>query len=556
MDSGERRRQTARTARLGFLVIANVAAALLLIRSLTGGSGEVGGAPPEESAMEAPSELLVIEEVAEPRRALTLPRLVVTPDAELARRLERHIAAAVEDARRRSQGKVSAANSVIAVHVFDPVGGGALVSRQAGLGLKPASNMKLVTSAAALVTLGPDWNFETRFHSTAPIQGGVLRGDLVVRAGGDPLFDIDADGAVAHLFDPVVSALRSRGIRAVEGALVLDQGSYQEPGPGPGWPGASQHWQEHCALSGGFSANAGCLTAVVESTTAGESARSEVRPLHNGLQRVGTVRTMGARSRLNINVGASGGQATLRGEMPSSVPLWTSRFSHPDPIELFGTTLEAALADGGIELRGGRRRERDLPQGETLATLRTPLETVLTPINRDSNNAVADQLFLALGDALGQGGTRAGGARAVGQALEILGVSAKGLVQVDGSGLSRDDRITAEQLSSLLAGVLQLDPSLRDPFIHSLAVAGRSGSLQSRMKAEPTVGRVFAKTGWIEGSGSLSGYVETLAGEVLCFSILVDYPKVSGLNRYCWKPMQDEICAELVSWERSGGRVR
>ena len=182
--------------------------------------------------------------------------------------------------------------------------------------------------------------------------------------------------------------------------------------------------------------------------------------------------------------------------------------------------------------------------------------SVLSPINTDSNNAVADQLFFALGDARAGAGTRAGGARAVTQALAELGVSHAGLVQVDGSGLSRDDRVTAEQLTRLLAAVLELDPRQRQAFLDSLAVSGESGSLEKRMTEEAMRGRVLAKTGWISGTGALSGYVRNGAGRLLCFSILVDYPKVSGMNKYCWKPMQDRICEALAAWRPSAGGVR
>jgi len=209
-----------------------------------------------------------------------------------------------------------------------------------------------------------------------------------------------------------------------------------------------------------------------------------------------------------------------------------------------------------VRVSGPTRRQREVPIGQELARLRTPLASVLGPINADSDNAVADQLFLALGAARAGAGTRAGGRQAVAAALEQLGVSDEGLVQVDGSGLSRDDRVTAEQLTGLLAAVLRLEAAPRSAFLDSLAVSGTSGSLEQRMTGPELRGRVRAKTGWISGAGSLSGYVETSEGELLCFSILIQYPKVAGLNKYCWKPMQDEICAELAAWRRPGGSVR
>jgi D-alanyl-D-alanine carboxypeptidase/D-alanyl-D-alanine-endopeptidase (penicillin-binding protein 4) len=130
------------------------------------------------------------------------------------------------------------------------------------------------------------------------------------------------------------------------------------------------------------------------------------------------------------------------------------------------------------------------------------------------------------------------------EALEELGVDPAGLVQVDGSGLSRENRARAEQLVALLEAVLRGDPASADAFLSSLAVAGETGTLEDRMGG--IAGRVRAKTGWIAGASALSGFASTDGGETIAFSILVEYPMVGGLNTSCWKPMQDGICKVLV----------
>ena len=459
------------------------------------------------------------------------------------------IADSLASAARATKDTVNARNTTVAVCVRRLGRPGALVALEADRALRPASNMKLVTAAAPLVLLGPDAMLETPFDAGGELDGGVLRGDLVVRAGGDPLFDPSADGRVAHLLAPLVADLRAAGLTRIAGNLVLDEGGYAAPAPGPGWPDASQYWQEHCALAGGFSANAGCLTAVVGATRTGELARAEVHPLHHGLARTGTVRTV-ALPPLDVRVGVQGvgtRQVVLDGKIPASVPHWTSRFAHPDPVELFGNVLAAALREGGIVLDGQVVRARRPETLRTLATLRTPVISLLGPINTDSNNAVADQLFLALGGRLYGEPTRAGGAKATAAALEKLGVSAKGLVQVDGSGLSRDDRITARQLAALLDAVLAEPGPRADAFLASLAVGGETGTLSARLKEKDVRGRVRAKTGFIGGTSTLSGVIETAAGEWLVFSILIEYPRFGGLNTSHWKPLQDELVKELLS---------
>jgi D-alanyl-D-alanine carboxypeptidase/D-alanyl-D-alanine-endopeptidase (penicillin-binding protein 4) len=236
----------------------------------------------------------------------------------------------------------------------------------------------------------------------------------------------------------------------------------------------------------------------------------------------------------------------VRGKLPVRSARYTAECAHTDPVELFGQAFAARLRAAGIELGGSVRRARHAPAGTRLAELVTPLVAYLVPINTESVNAVTDQLFLALGQELEGAGTAAGGARATARALAQLGVDTTGFVQRDGSGLSRENRVTARQLTELLAAVLELDARTAGLYRDSLAVAGETGTLGKRMRDSPAAGRVRAKTGFIAGVSSLSGVVQSNDDRELVFSCIVSYPPVDGLNTKCWKPMQDELCDLLV----------
>lgn len=498
-----------------------------------------GAAPGAKAAGEAASG----DDVAERPRS-----------AALAQAIEREIARAVGRAREGSKGRVHGANTTVAVHVRD-LEGGVLVARQASRALRPASNLKLLTCATALVLLGPDAHFETPFEAAGPIAEGVLRGDLVARAGGDPLYRDGGDGGIETWIEPLARELHEAGIERVTGALVLDEGTFPEPAPGPAWPDEREHWQEYCALAGGFSANAGCITATISPGPVGGSATVRVRPREHGLERKGAVTTGPRRSSLSVAVEARPRGLTVRGKIPADVPTYAPRFAAPDPVELFGHAVVGELARHGVVVEGGHRRERGVPDGpggSVVARLRSPVDDTLAPILRDSNNSVADQLFLATAHLVGLPGSRAGGFDATRRALDRLGVPTDGLAQVDGSGLSRDNRVSAEQLTALLAAMRREAGASADLFLDALPVAGKSGSLSGRMRSGPASGRVRAKTGFIGGTSGLSGFVETAAGETLVFSILVDYPVFSGLNTSAWKPMQDGICAVIAAWEGDG----
>ena len=319
----------------------------------------------------------------------------IRADPRLAARIRGRIAEYQERAERETKGRIKPAEVAVSVHVREigheagreigheaghEVGaeggaGGGLVAIEPDRPMRPASNLKLVTTAAALVLLGPDGGFDTALETTGAVESGVLAGDLVVRAGGDPLYDPDAGGSVDALLAPALAQLRAKGVRSIQGAIVLDELDYALPSPAPGWPETSQRWSEFCALAGGFSANAGCLTAIVRAGAPGSPARVEVEPRRSGLVPRLSVTTGPARSALDVRVEARNGVVLVEGRIPKDVPEWSTRFAAPDPVELFGAVLSGALETGGIAVRDGVRRAHAPLAGRwtPLARIRTPL---------------------------------------------------------------------------------------------------------------------------------------------------------------------------------------
>src|SRR5262249_29869459 len=152
------------------------------------------------------------------------------------------------------KGRANAGNVRVAACVRELPGSGDLVALAADEPHRPASNLKLVTTAAALVLLGRDARWVTPVESAAALANGELQGDLVLHASGDPLCDPEGHGRVEGRLHALARELAAGGLRRIRGDLVLDQGTFPDPGPGPSWPDASQRWAEYCALSGGFSA--------------------------------------------------------------------------------------------------------------------------------------------------------------------------------------------------------------------------------------------------------------------------------------------------------------
>jgi D-alanyl-D-alanine carboxypeptidase/D-alanyl-D-alanine-endopeptidase (penicillin-binding protein 4) len=514
---------------------------LALASACTGDA--VGAAAPRDERVAKSAPLAPLQAAPMAPVTQSAPRLAPADEARaraLSERFRERIAHWTAEAVRLSKGKVAAREIRVATCVR-ALGGADWVALAADEPHAPASNLKLATTAAALILLGSDAQWVTPFESAAPLAGGTLAGDLVVRAAGDPLFDPGGRGEIEARLAAVARELRAAGLTHVRGDLVLDEGNFEVPGPGPAWPDPSQYWAEYCALSGGFSANGGVLHAHVRAGAVGAAAGLAVHPSPHGLKSSYDVRTL-AGTKVDVRVGATISTVTVKGTLGQGLGEYDAEFAHPDPVALFGVLVSDALRTSGIQLDGGVRRQRNVPKGVVLAELRSPLAGCLEGINAESRNGVADQVFLSLGHAVSGEGTRAGGARAVGAALERLGLPAASVHQVDGSGLSRDDRVTARALCALLERVLGAGPASARLFRDSLAVMGQKGTLEERLRGTAAEGHVFAKTGWIAGVSALSGYAEPAHGPARVFSILIEYPsEAGGLNASCFKKLQDEL---------------
>jgi D-alanyl-D-alanine carboxypeptidase/D-alanyl-D-alanine-endopeptidase (penicillin-binding protein 4) len=488
---------------------------------------------------------------ADPREAPAQVETIGAPGGSaLQADLESLVGKWYQTAKQKSKGKLDGDGTQISVHVRDLLSGVTLASIQGDRILRPASTLKVATSAAGLALLGGTGEYRTLFEAAGPIQNGVLDGDLIVHAGGDPLVRNESNGAVESRLDEVARGLLDAGVSRISGSVVLNEGSFLEPGIGPAWPSSNQHWDDYCSLAAGLTINAGVLVAEVTARGVGAKATIAVHPSPHGLKN--NYGVSGVKGSVNdVRVGATSTTVTVKGKLGTKAGAVVSDFSHPDPVGMFGSVLLDRLERGGVSVAGGFVRRRGPPVGpnkQPLFILRSPIADSLVPINTHSENGVADQLFFTLGDRFGGGGTRAGGAKAIKLAFETLGIDPKGHIQVDGSGLSRDNRISPIQLTGLLRGVLvgllESDP-LSQRFLDSLAVAGEDGTLATRMRGTEAQGSVFGKTGFIDGTSALSGLAVTTEGRGIIFSIIVNYPTLGGLNNSAWKPMQDAMVLRI-----------
>ena len=420
------------------------------------------------------------------------------------------------------------ANSYWGVLVKSLQTGEILYTKNASKLMMPASNMKIVTLAAAAEQLGWDFTYETKLFTTGAVNGGVLDGDLVVVGSGDPSL-VAADGMADRVFGDWAQRLKQRGIRAVSGRVIGDDNGFEEETIGFGWM-----WDDLVTYDG---AGVGALqynesavrVTVTPGPAAGDAAGISISPSGSGLTIVNAVTTGAAGAATSINTRRLAGsmRLELNGAIAAGASPASMSVSVDNPTQFFVTALRNALIVNGIDVRGPAvdiddLREAPVASGTPIVSYRSaPLSQLAVRLMKISQNQYAETLLKTLSAAPGVVPTAAAGWKAALAVLEPWGVPAAALVQRDGSGLTRYDFVTPEALVAILTHV-DRDARLKGPFEASLPIAGRDGTLANRMKGTPAEGNARAKTGSMTAVRGTSGYVTTADGEPLVFSILAN----------------------------------
>ncbi len=445
---------------------------------------------------------------------------------------------------------VSRIRSVLASGCLDPAKTGVQVvalkdgteifSRNPDLPLKPASNQKLFTSAAALALLKPDYVFPTVFYSTQPIRRGVLDSDLYIKGYGAP-------DLVGEFFWLMVQELYRQGLREVRGDLVVDT-TYFDPEERPGvWPRTVPDDSWVSAPVGALSFNYDVVTVRVRPGPAvGTRPLVELIPLGGYFKVNNRASTTSGRGRLVVGRGFQQGVNTIN--ISGSIRVGSAPVEVNKGVEEPGLYALAAFqelsARQGIVIRG-KVRQAPIPSDaiELFRFESKPLSTIVRDMNKHSNNFIAETILKTLGaQFIGTPGTTAKGLEVLREFLSGIGVPSDGMTLADGSGLSHDNRVTARALVQTLRAMNE-DFELWPEFLASLPIAGVDGTLQRRFRKEDLLRKVRAKTGKISGVTTLSGYAVNESNETFAFAILMnDY----RCGTETMKRLMDRVCSALV----------
>jgi D-alanyl-D-alanine carboxypeptidase/D-alanyl-D-alanine-endopeptidase (penicillin-binding protein 4) len=438
--------------------------------------------------------------------------------------------------------------AIYAARVIELPSGRELYSHRADEPMIPASNGKLANDASALDHFGPNHTFKTYLA----IDGD----DLWLIGSGDPGCGDDKiaerhGGSTTTMLDEFASALQSKGIKHIKGNLYFYDATFDKQRVEPSWSKSFlTDW--YAAPVAGLNFNDNCVDVTVYPTSEGKPARYEITPPTTQATIVNNCTTGKSKNPADIDRATDANIYTLTGTTDEKKKLQSKPVT--DPGMFFADALRTNLQSHGITIDGKTARSDDVFCGEPVpsadhivAVHETSMTDVMWRINKHSQNLFAEAICKLQGrdwnvaHGKDEPGSWASGGQAIRDFLHRQKIDDSKYVIVDGSGLARGNRVTTRLISDLFAAMSR--HKYAEAFRQSLSIAAVDGTIGKRM--EDIKGRVFAKTGYIGGVRSLSGYVHTRQGKWLCFSII--YNQIPG-SVTPFEGLQDNACRLMVEW--------
>jgi serine-type D-Ala-D-Ala carboxypeptidase/endopeptidase (penicillin-binding protein 4) len=411
--------------------------------------------------------------------------------------------------------------------------------------LIPASTTKLITSAAALLRLSPHYRFRTMLLTDAPIQDGVLEGDLYLKGYGDPALVIEEAWLLAR-------GLRQQGVHRILGDLIGDDSFFDAESRGPGWAD-DRSQRAFNAKIGALSVNFNSATIVATpGLQPGDPVQVMVEPASHYLTIQNTARTSRpgqgqglSATRLQQEVGDT---LVIEGSLAVGSPPQTVHRNLSNPalhaIMVIWDLLqrEAVRIDGRPRTGLAPSAARALYVHQSRALYR-----IVDDLHKFSNNFVAEQVLKTLGaEAYGPPGSWDKGLAVVADVLASFGIARGTYTLADGSGLSRLNRLSAAQLVTVLTRMAQ-DFRLQPEYMASLRTPDADGGQSRRFRAAGFAQRARVKTGSLDDVSALAGYVDGRHGELIAFAVMLNGPLCS-MER-AWE-VQDAVVEALMRGER------
>jgi D-alanyl-D-alanine carboxypeptidase/D-alanyl-D-alanine-endopeptidase (penicillin-binding protein 4) len=390
--------------------------------------------------------------------------------------------------------------------------------------LLPASNMKIIITAAALKYLGPDYQYKT--------QIGICGDTLTVIGSGDPLLgdkvtDAKHNRTPGWIFENIAAALKQNGVTAVND-IVVDGTIFDDRRVHPNWPAKELNRWYACEVTG-LNFNANCIdisaeningktTVFIDPQTSFIEVINKVKPISKGKSTLGSYRTKEAN------------KIVVHGKCRDKIGPFTVAIEQP--AAFFGILLAENLAKASIATNGrllGKQVDKNC-DFKLLYEHTTPITDCLKRCNKDSFGLAAEALFKTIAahsEPHKKDGSWAKGRSLISQYLLELGIPKEEFYIDDGSGLSKENKLTTNALTTVILDIYKSKqwPLYRD----SLAVGGVDGTIAKYFKDKKYKGRILGKTGYIAGVKAFSGICSTISGDYI-FSILTNNANAQTRN--------------------------
>lgn len=415
-----------------------------------------------------------------------------------------------------------------------------------------ASNMKLFTTATALIYLGPDYEYKTKIYYRGNISSsGELNGDILIKGSGDPnisgRFYDDKVTAIPTLW---ADKIKEQNIKIITGDIIADDSIFDREFIHESWP-KDQLSEWYCAPVSGLSFNDNCINIIIKANKKpGTLAYVRTEPNTSYVKIINTCKITPLKSKHSYSLYRRPltNQIYVKGHVWSKAQQQEQWITIHNPPLFIATVFKDILENMNIRIMGKARviNDSDFNTDHKLHQL-TETTSYLRPAikvtNKRSQGFYAEQILKTLGAQIKNEGSFSAGLYVIKDFLKKLGFSETQYQIADGSGLSKKNKITPKIITKLL--YVMYRHKLSPIFLDSLPIAGIDGTLKNRMKKEPYRSRIKAKTGYVRGTSALSGYVKTLNEEIIAFSILVN--KIKG-GSWQAKQLQDAICRLLVNY--------
>lgn len=437
----------------------------------------------------------------------------------------------------------SLAASNIGVKVVSLANGEVLYQRDPDKLYHPASTMKLLTSATALVKLKPHFRFRTLLYGDP-----LPHGNVYLKGVGDPLF---ADDDLEQMVEDLIAT----DVKTIHGDIVVDETYFDDIRRGNGWMWDDGPIGGYFSLMSAMTINRNSvLVHISPGDSIGDAVRITLEPPTQYMKVLNKATTVAPPDAANLRIErqlkpVEANVLTIHGTMTIGAPPITRRVDVVDPALYCGTRFKEMLAQRGITLKG-TVRYGEVPDGaiELADHISPPLSQIILKMNKSSDNLIAELLLKTVGAEIsGVPGTAEKGIAVINAFLGEIGLdTTTHYALADGSGVSRYNLASASLLTNLLVYMFR-DLAVMPEYLVSLPVAGVDGTLYRRMKGMTAEGILRAKTGALRGVTTLAGYTTTADGEMLAFAILMSNYVGTGAPR---RALQDEIGDALTRFSR------